>query len=164
MDESTQISVGKQKQSSPQYFAKLETTIQMLTEQLLLQKKSTDTMIKQLKYIEKTASRMMEKERTKHAENDHQMRKKKGFTQPVKISETLAKFMQVPTDTLISRTEVTKYLMQYIKDRQLENPDNRRQIWPNDALWELLGETARGELCITHFNLQKYMSVHFVKS
>jgi len=71
--------------------------------------------------------------------------------------------MNMPTETLISRTEVTKYIMRYIKDKGLENPSNRRQIWPDEALWNVLGENARNEQCLTHFNLQKYMNVHYLK-
>jgi upstream activation factor subunit UAF30 len=143
--------------TSPQYYEKFQKNIQLLSEQLMAQKNTTDTMIKQLKYIEKTANKMFEKEKKKKREPC----KKKGFTQPVKISKTLANFMNLDKDTLISRTEVTKFLMKYIKDKQLENPDNKRQIWPDDELWELLGEDARKELCLTHFNLQKFMSKHF---
>jgi len=156
------ISVGK----TPQYFAKFDKSIKMLTEQLLQQKAQTDAMLKYLKYIEKTATRLFEKEKKKFEKNaakSTEPKRKKGFTQPVKISEVLSKFMNMPTETLVSRTDVTKYVMQYIKEKGLENPDNRRQIWPDDALWELLGESARNEAYITHFNLQKYMSVHFLK-
>ena len=144
--------------TTPQYFEKFQKNIQLLSEQLILQRNATDAMIKQLKYIEKTANRMIKKEKKEKKEPA----KKKGFTQPAKISPVLAKFMNVPTETLLSRPEVTKYLMQYIKDKGLENPDNKRQIWPDDALWELLGEEARKETVLTHFNLQKFMSVHFV--
>ena len=144
----------------PQYFEKFQNNIQLLSEQLILQRNSTDAMIKQLKYIEKTAKRMIEKEQ----KDKKQPTKKKGFTQPSKIGPILAKFMNVPTETLISRTEVTKFLMRYIKDKGLENPNNRRQIWPDDALWELLGEDARKEVCLTHFNLQKFMNAHFLRS
>jgi upstream activation factor subunit UAF30 len=145
----------------PQYYEKFQKNIQMLSEQLILQRKTTEVMIKQLKYIEKTAKRFIEKEKKEKKEKNEPV-KKKGFTQPAKISPILAKFMNVPTETLLSRPEVTKFLMRYIKDKGLENPDNRRQIWPDDALWELLGEEARKEACLTHFNLQKFMSAHFV--
>jgi len=145
--------------SSPQYFEKFQKNIQLLSDQLIIQRNTTDAMIKQLKYIEKTAKRIFEKEKKK--KNEFAPTKKKGFTQPVKITPILAKFMNLSADTLISRTEVTKFLMRYIKDKQLENPDNKRQIWPDDALWELLGDDARKEVCLTHFNLQKFMSKHF---
>ena len=164
MNESISIPVGNKKQA-PQYFEKFEKSIESIKERLYEQRKQTDAMIKELKYIEKTATRIIEKEKKKYEkqQNIEEGPKKKGFTKPVKISESLAKFMNIPTDSLISRTDVTKFLMQYIKEKGLENPDNRRQIWPNQALWELLGETARNETTITHFNLQKYMNIHYIR-
>ena len=157
-------SITAGKQSTPQYFDKFEKTMQSIKEKLYEQRKQTDLMIKEIKYVEKTAARMMEKEKKKYEkQKDDTFEKKKGFTKPVKISESLAKFMNMPKETMISRTDVTKFLMQYIKEKRLENPDNRRQIWPNDDLWELLGETARNEPILTHFNLQKYMNIHYIK-
>jgi len=144
----------------PQYYEKFQKNIELLSEQLIIQRKTTEAMIKQLKYIEKTAKRFIEKEKKEKNKSIQEPSKKKGFTQPAKISPVLAKFMNVPTETMISRPDVTKFLMQYIKEKGLENPDNRRQIWPDNALWELLGEEARKESCLTHFNLQKFMSRH----
>ena len=168
--------VSKKINSYPQYFEKFEKSIDIIKQKLYEQRKQTDIMMKELKYIEKTAIRMMEKDKKKYEKLAHGALeennicgdpsityKKKGFTKPVKISESLSKFMDMPKETMISRTDVTKFLMQYIKEKKLENPDNRRQIWPNDDLWELLGETARNEPILTHFNLQKYMNIHYIK-
>ena len=159
-------SVGKTGESLPQYIQKLEKTIEELLNKMENQKTETDGMIKQLKYVQKTTNRILQKEKEKQIEKIEKQKReprKKGFTQPIKISSILANFMNVPTETLISRTEVTKYIMQYIKEKGLENPSNRRQIWPDEALWNVLGENARKEECLTHFNLQKYMNVHYLK-
>jgi len=146
----------------PQYVIKLEETIEQLSQQLKLQQKTTEQMLKQMKYIEKTSHRLIEKEKKQH-EKSVTPSIKKGFTRPVQISDVLAKFMNMPIGTHVSRTDATKFVMQYIKEKALENPSNRRQIWPDDALWGILGEMARKEEAITHFNLQKYMSVHFTQ-
>lgn len=158
-------SVGKTGELLPQYIVKLEKTIEELLQRMENQRSETDAMFKQLKYVQKTMNRILQKEKEKQIEKIEKQKrepKKKGFTQPIKISSILANFMNVPTETLISRTEVTKYIMRYIKDKGLENPSNRRQIWPDEALWNVLGENARKEQCLTHFNLQKYMNVHFL--
>lgn len=158
-------SVGKTGESLPKYIVKLEKTIEELLQRMENQRSETDAMFKQLKYVQKTMNRILQKEKEKQIEKIEKQKrepKKKGFTQPIKISSILANFMNVPTETLISRTEVTKYIMRYIKDKGLENPSNRRQIWPDEALWNVLGENARKEQCLTHFNLQKYMNVHFL--
>ena len=36
------------------------------------------------------------------------------------------------------RTDVNRYIWQYIRDHELQNPDNRREILPNPALAEVL--------------------------
>jgi chromatin remodeling complex protein RSC6 len=157
--------VGKNGESLPQYIVKLEKTIEQLLQRMENQRSETDAMFKQLKYVQKTTNRILQKEKEKQIEKIEKQKrepKKKGFTQPIKISSILANFMNVPTETLLSRTEVTKYIILYIKDKGLENPSNRRQIWPDEALWNVLGENARKEQCLTHFNLQKYMNVHFL--
>jgi chromatin remodeling complex protein RSC6 len=63
---------------------------------------------------------------------------------------------------MISRTDATKYLMKYISDNNLQNPTNKRFIIPDAKLDSLLGETSRNT-DITHFNIQRYINLHFVK-
>ena len=62
----------------------------------------------------------------------------------------------------MARTEVTKYLTQYIKNNSLQDQENRRKIVPDAKLKTLLNVKDSDE--VTYFNLQKYMKVHFPKS
>ena len=62
----------------------------------------------------------------------------------------------------MARTEVTKYLTQYIKEHKLQDDANRRKILPNKQLQQLLNVGKGDE--VTYFNLQKYMNKHFVKA
>ena len=61
----------------------------------------------------------------------------------------------------MSRTEVTKGISAYVKQHDLQNPKNRREIVPNAALRKLLAVPTSETL--TFFNLQKYLKVHFPK-
>jgi len=63
--------------------------------------------------------------------------------------------------TEIARTEVTKALVFYIKENNLENASNRKIIIPDNKLKILLDIEEGQEL--TFFNIQKYMNKHFVK-
>ena len=71
--------------------------------------------------------------------------------------------MNVVPGTLVSRTNVTKRLTQYIKEQKLQNNENMRQILPNAVLSSLLGPDAK-DAYLTHFTIQKYMNHHFIKS
>ena len=84
-----------------------------------------------------------------------------GFVKPTPISDTLAKFLGKPTGTLMARTEVTREINQYIRAHNLQDPANGRKINPDAKLRNLLNVEKNGEL--TYFNLQRYMSPHFIK-
>ena len=64
--------------------------------------------------------------------------------------------------THMARTEVTQYIITYIKDKQLVNNDNKKIIVPNPELRSLLAVTEKDE--ITYFSLQRLMNRHFVSN
>tara|TARA_B100001094_G_scaffold247234_1_gene244026 strand:- start:1917 stop:2453 length:537 start_codon:yes stop_codon:yes gene_type:complete len=88
-------------------------------------------------------------------------RKQSGFAKPQAISENLATFLDMPLDGLIARTEVTQKITEYIKKHDLQNPENKREIIPDEKLKKLLNPKD-GEL-ITFFTLQRYMAPHYPK-
>ena len=89
-------------------------------------------------------------------------REPSGFAKPSLISTELCSFLGKPQGTEMARTEVTKYLTQYIKEHKLQDEANRRKILPDAPLKQLLNVGTGDE--VTYFNLQKYMKVHFPKS
>lgn len=89
-------------------------------------------------------------------------RKPCGFAVSSKVTPVMCEFMGRKEGELISRIEITKYLNKYIKENNLENPENRQNIVPDEKLWKILGEEARNEK-ITHFTIQKYLNKHFLK-
>ncbi len=115
--------------------------------------------IKTLEKIVKKEMRILRKETTKNKQKGS--RKPSGFAKPTKISNELCEFMGKEVGTELARTEVTQYVIQYITDKNLQNPNNRKAIIPDDPLKELLGVTEDDE--VTYFNIQKYMNRHFGK-
>ena len=89
-------------------------------------------------------------------------RKPSGFAKPSKVTKELCDFMKRNEGTEIARTEVTKSLIEYIKENKLENKTNSKIIVPDDKLKFLLGIEDGQEL--TYFNIQKYMTKHFIKN
>lgn len=89
-------------------------------------------------------------------------RKPSGFVKPALITAELAAFLGKPNGTEMARTEVTREINAYIREHDLQDPDNGRRIVPDQNLATLLKVGAEDEL--TYFNLQRYMSPHFIKA
>ena len=89
-----------------------------------------------------------------------------GFAKPAVISNKLCDFLGVDHGTEMARTEVTKFLTNYIKTHNLQNPSNRKQIKPDKKLKSILGPLSDldKEKGYTYFNLQRYVKNHFPKS
>lgn len=84
-----------------------------------------------------------------------------GFVKPTPISDALAAFLGKKPGDQMARTEVTREINQYIRAHNLQDPQNGRKINPDAKLRKLLNVEKNGEL--TYFNLQRYMSPHFIK-
>jgi len=80
---------------------------------------------------------------------------------PVPISDELSVFVSVPLGTLISRADVTKKVIKYIKDNDLQKPDDRRKVIPDQTLMDLFQLTNDDE--VTYFNMQTFLKLHFLK-
>ena len=70
--------------------------------------------------------------------------------------------MQKPKGSSAARTEVTQYIIKYIKDNDLQWNENRKIIKPNTPLKNLLNVKKNEE--VTYFNIQRFMNKHFIKS
>jgi upstream activation factor subunit UAF30 len=84
-----------------------------------------------------------------------------GFTKPTPLSEPMCGFLTVESGTELPRTEVTRRINQYVKDHNLQNPENKKIILPDANLKKLLYLSDDDEL--TYFNLQSFMKIHFLK-
>lgn len=87
-------------------------------------------------------------------------RKPCGFARPTPVSEEMCDFLKITNGTEVSRTTVTRALIQYIKDKNLQNPLNKKQILPDVTLYNLFGEDAKSQI-LTYFTMQKYVNHHF---
>ena len=116
----------------------------------------------QLRGLEKTVKKELKCARKaveKHKRRGN--RKPSGFARPAKISAELCKFMSKDEGAEVARTEVTQFIIKYISEHELQNPENRKIIRPDASLKQLLGVEEGDE--VTYFNLQKYMNKHFHK-
>jgi chromatin remodeling complex protein RSC6 len=126
----------------------------------LVQVKKNITVIQnQIKNLETRVKRDQEKQK-----KQKQQRKKNtsGFAKPTKISDELCEFMGMEKGTELARTEVTKYLHEYIKKNDLQVETNKTLIVPDSNLKNLLALEEDISNEIHFFSLQKYMNKHFV--
>ncbi len=85
-----------------------------------------------------------------------------GFTKPVKLSDELSDFINVERGTKLGRNEVSRHIMQYIKNNGLQDKINQRTINPDEKLKALI--KIKPDETLTYFNLQRYLSPHFLKN
>jgi len=86
-------------------------------------------------------------------------RQPSGFVKPTLISSELAAFLGKANGSEMARTEVTREINTYIRDKSLQDKENGRRILPDAKLKKLLKLKDDDEL--TYFNLQRFMSPHF---
>ena len=89
-----------------------------------------------------------------------------ALQKPVAISNELCKFLGFEPDTEHSRQEVTATINSYIKDNNLQNPENRRFILleGSDAAARLKTLLRDPDQPVTFFNIQRYLKPHYPMS
>ena len=85
-----------------------------------------------------------------------------GFLKPVQLSKEMAKFTGWDHSELRSRVDVTKYICNYIRENDLQNPEDRRQIVADKKLASLLEYDSKSDdKPLTYYRIQTYMKKHF---
>lgn len=120
--------------------------------------RTTNKNLKSLK--SKVSTVFRQKRKIKRSTNGN---KNSGFLKPVKVSKEMASFTGWKPDELHSRVEVTKALCKYIKDNNLQDPEDRRRIKPDAKLTKLLDYKDQSEP-LTYFRIQSCLKNHFPKS
>ena len=122
------------------------------------------SLMSDLKALQKSTLKHMKtkNKKKKRVVGDKKNRAPSGFAKPTKMSQELCKFLGKPDGTEMARTEVTKFITKYVKENDLQNPENRREIKCDSKLRTLLN--VGDDVPVTYFNLQKYMKVHFMKA
>ena len=117
----------------------------------------------QIRGLEKSVRKEIKSLQKEAAKNRNKgNRRPSGFAKPSKVSSELCSFMNKDPGTEIARTEVTQFLIQYIKDNQLQFEANKKIIIPDKTLKKLLNVKDGDE--VTYFNLQRLMNIHFIKA
>tara|TARA_B100000700_G_C14972812_1_gene822324 strand:- start:473 stop:1117 length:645 start_codon:yes stop_codon:yes gene_type:complete len=134
---------------------------------ILGQLKTLQTTLKELTiYTTKLEKRVAKEQKVLHKKAQGKGKRKNagnkspsGFSKPGPISDELRTFLGVGKDELVARTEVTKKINTYCREKGLQDKNDKRKLLPDKTLTKLLRIGKGDEL--TFFNLQKYMKVHF---
>jgi len=107
----------------------------------------------------------MNKQILKSKKNKKKRTTLSGFAVPSQISKELSKFLELENENVkISRTDVTSRIIKYIKDNQLQDPDNKKIIIPDEKIKHLFGEHLKEDDILQFFNLQSYLKYHFISN
>jgi len=119
------------------------------------------TLGKKIKTLRNDSARVMkQKPRAKRQTNNSS-----GFMKPVQISREMSEFTGWDPEELKSRVDVTKFICNYIKENELQNPEDRRQILADKPLSRLLKyDRKRDGQPLTYYFLQKKIQPHFIKN
>jgi upstream activation factor subunit UAF30 len=143
----------------------LDEDLKAVTLNLNTLKETVSAMLAQVKKLDKRVHREIKdarkrKRRAPPAEGEEvKPRVPSIFERPTKVTDELCLFLGKPVATLMSRSEVTKAVNCYVKEKGLKN---KHDIKPDAALKKLLA-IGEGEP-LTYFNLQKYLNRHYVKA
>ena len=129
-------------------------------------RETISTLHAQLKKLEKRVAREIKDARKRKRRTTPQLDENGAakparlsiFEIPTKLSDDLCVFLGKPKGSEMSRSNVTKAVTTYIKEKGLKN---KHDIKPDAALKKLLRLTDADNL--TYFNLQRYLNTHYVK-
>ena len=106
----------------------------------------------QLKKLKKETARIAKGKNKKVSTNTNS-----GFKKPVQISSEMRKFANWGEE-LHSRVDVTKFICAYVKENDLQKPEDRRLIKPDKKLQKLFNIPADREL--KYCDIQTLMKSH----
>tara|TARA_B100001093_G_scaffold519917_1_gene611366 strand:- start:4769 stop:5218 length:450 start_codon:yes stop_codon:yes gene_type:complete len=128
-------------------------------------KREITSVCAQVRSLEKEANKRFKRYKKQEEKlNKRGNKKPSGIAVPQKISSELSDFMGMEEGKEVARTEVTKYIIQYIKDNNLQDPTNNKLIKPDNNLSSLLDTNKEGkDVEVNYFNIQRFMNKHFIK-
>jgi len=125
------------------------------------------TVNSELKALQKELSKAQPKSRKKKKEpvdGEDVVKRKNVFDVPVPVGDELCDFLGVEKGQMYSRQFITNSITQYVKDNDLQNPENKRYILldTTDA-GRKLGALLNPDQPLTFFNMQRYLKPYYPK-
>jgi len=129
-------------------------------------RETVGALVAELKRVEKRVARLQKeadkrrRRQKKPVEGEAVVpRKPSIFELPTPLSNELCSFLGRPSGSKESRSNITKAITTYVKEKNLKE---KHTIKPDTKLKALLG-VAEGDV-LTYFNLQRYLNRHYLKA
>ena len=142
--------------------------LSMMTELLDTLAKTSKSLTAEMKALTKDVNKLRVSKaggkKQKRVVNPDTPRKLGALEKPVPISEELAEFLGLTKGEMYSRQQVTQGVNKFVKDNDLQNPENRRYILlESEAGLKLKSLLRDPDQPLTFFNIQRYIKVHYPK-
>ena len=180
--------------TAPSFRQRLETLIQAQQSHMLVLKAQVQELRKLQREHDQLVKDASRKNKKKKLQRDFtKPRRATGFAEPVVVSDELYSFLVKTKATMkdpsftptsqeeqanwprvavkagvpVARTDVTSHISRYIKEHNLQNPNERREIVPDAALKKIFSEPVEAsksdasKKVYTYLKLQKYVNHHF---
>jgi len=142
-------------------FNKLIDQFQDITSVMKTLQSNLNILKKEVLRERKEDKKKIEKTKNKKSKSEKKAKKEpSGFANASPISDDLSSFLGLPANSKVPRTEVTSKLYAYVKEKNLQNPENKKQIIPDEALLKLINPDPSKP--VTFFNIQAYIKHHFL--
>ena len=145
--------------TTPEDLLELATQLNEQVKQLKALSANVNKALKNCSKLSKNGA-FAKKQKKKVVDPNAPPRTPSGFAKPVRVSGELETFLGLTNGEEIARTEVTKRLTNYIKENNLQNPADKRELIMDDGLNKLL-KPNEGET-VTFFTLQRYLKHHYI--
>jgi len=129
-------------------------------------RETVGALVAELKRVEKRVARLQKeadkrRRRVKKPVEGEEVKPRKPsiFEIPTLLSNELCSFIGRPSGSLESRSNITKAITAYVREKNLKD---KHTIKPDAKLLALLG--VKPDVVLTYFNLQKYLNQHYLKT
>ena len=142
----------------------IEDSLNKIENELVRERNNIISLLKMFSDVRKDYSRLSKEISKKGKKKNDSNEKKKltGALGPIFLDDELCSFLNKPKGTQMNAPEVIRALNIYIVNNKLQVNDNKTIINPDDKLANLL-QVDEGEQ-LTYFNIQKYLSKHYIKN
>ena len=86
-----------------------------------------------------------------------------GFMKPVSVSDELRSFIDIDNSDPITRVLITQKLCQYIKENNLQKPEDKREIIPDEKMKRLFDIQPNESEKLTYYSMQRRVQKHIFK-
>jgi len=86
-----------------------------------------------------------------------------GFMKPVSVSDELRSFIDIDNSDPITRVLITQKLCQYIKENNLQKPEDKREIIPDEKMKRLFDIQPNESEKLTYYSMQRRVQRHIFK-